>query len=198
MLYKYVFISRGQRISQTLAERRIWLPSQRHPERSLLRHRRQHAPEIRHSPTQPQSLRSRSGDDVGNGEEGQEGEGWSSGQSDREEGRKENWDTDRQLRRPAISKSLYFRNLKRNQPVPLALQIQVQLCSLLSFMSNYVCLMTKSFSLNLLGIPNLCSSQNRFSVKLDGDIAAINIYRRKSVISKTLSMSLGSIQTTGA
>lgn len=52
--------------------------------------------------------------------------------------------------------------------------------------------------LNLLVIFNLCSSQNCFSVELDGDIAAININRRKTVISKTLSMSLGSIQTTGA
>ncbi len=37
-----------------------------------------------------------------------------------------------------------------------------------------------------------------FSVELDEDSQALNVYQRKSVIRKTLSMSLGPIQTTGS
>lgn len=37
-----------------------------------------------------------------------------------------------------------------------------------------------------------------FSVEFGEDSQALNVYQRKSVIRKTLSMSLGPIQTTGA
>lgn len=37
-----------------------------------------------------------------------------------------------------------------------------------------------------------------FSVDLDEDSQALNVYQRKSVIRKTLSVSLGPIQTTGS
>jgi len=37
-----------------------------------------------------------------------------------------------------------------------------------------------------------------FSVELGEDSQALNVYQRKSVIRKTLSMSLGPIQATGA
>lgn len=119
--FKKVYISwfRWCSSSPSLSERDAWLPGWRDSRWPVPGN----AAEIRHSPTQPQPLRVRSGAAVG--QKGEEGEGQLAGAHDGKEGREEDEQrrTSRKFRRPSIPKS--FHRWKWHESLPATSHAQV-------------------------------------------------------------------------